>query len=147
MARAADVAQYILENSPQGEMSTIKLQKLVYYCQAWCLAWTGKPLYEDDIQAWAAGPVVPSLYALHRNQLNISKNQNIGDASSLSAEDTELINDVLPTYIDKEPVWLVGLTHLEEPWKIARGSCLPGERCTNIISHASMAEYYTSIMS
>ncbi len=37
MANAKDVAQYILEK--QGEMTSIKLQKLVYYTQAWSLVW------------------------------------------------------------------------------------------------------------
>lgn len=60
MATANDVAQYVLEQS--GKMTTIKLQKLVYYCQAWSLVWTESPLFDDRIEAWANGPVVPSLY-------------------------------------------------------------------------------------
>ena len=37
MANAFDVAAYILEK--KGEMTTLKLQKLVYYAQAWSLVW------------------------------------------------------------------------------------------------------------
>lgn len=37
MATARDVAQYIRDQI--GELSTIKLQKLVYYCKAWSLVW------------------------------------------------------------------------------------------------------------
>lgn len=146
MATACDTAQYILECSPLKELSAIKLEKLVYYCQSWCLAWTGKPLFEDEIQAWANGPVTPNLYAKHRAQLNVSSGQGIGDSSKLSAEEKEIIDAVLPTYMDKEPFWLVELTHMESPWKDARGGCPAGAVCKNVISHAAMAEYYTSIL-
>lgn len=35
MAIIFDTARYILEK--EGQMSTMKLQKLCYYCQAWSL--------------------------------------------------------------------------------------------------------------
>lgn len=144
MAAAKDVAQYILEQ--KGTLSAIKLQKLVYYCQAWCLVWTGKPLFEDQVQAWANGPVVPSLYRLHQGQLDVSPEQKIGNSDLLSTTDRLVIDSVLPTYGDKEPFWLVELTHLEEPWKQARQGYFPGERCIVEITHAAMAEYYSGLI-
>jgi uncharacterized phage-associated protein len=59
MANVRDVAQYILEQ--QGQMTTWKLQKLVYYAQAWSLVWDERPLFDDRIEAWANGPVIRSL--------------------------------------------------------------------------------------
>jgi hypothetical protein len=61
-----DVAAGLL--SRLGSMTTMKLQKLVYYCQAWHLARYGEPLFPDEVQAWREGPVVPRLYAQHRKQ-------------------------------------------------------------------------------
>ncbi|WP_284982347.1 type II toxin-antitoxin system antitoxin SocA domain-containing protein [Arthrobacter sp. efr-133-TYG-118] len=66
-----DVAEYILsknavEHPENPTMSTMKLQKLVYYCQAWHLAWDGRTLFPEEIQAWASGPVCPALYEVHR---------------------------------------------------------------------------------
>ena len=46
----------------------MKLQKLVYYCQAWSLVWDDMPLFESRIEAWANGPVVLDLYYRHRGQ-------------------------------------------------------------------------------
>ena len=40
-----DIAQYIL--SATGEMTTMKLQKLVYYCQAWSLVWDEEPIFNE----------------------------------------------------------------------------------------------------
>ncbi len=42
MATVFDVAAYILENT--GSISTMKLQKLCYYSQAWSLVWDDKPI-------------------------------------------------------------------------------------------------------
>lgn len=61
-----DVAEYILRAG--GEMPTMKLQQLVYLSQGWHLAATGVRLFDEEIQAWAEGPVVPALYALHENE-------------------------------------------------------------------------------
>src|SRR5271170_6235706 len=58
---AHDVAAYILQKC--GPMTAMKLQKLVYYCQAWSLVWDESPLFNEPIEAWANGPVVPSLFS------------------------------------------------------------------------------------
>jgi len=66
VATVVDVARYVLNHA--GDMTTMKLQKLVYYCQAWSLAWDGVPLFDEDFQAWANGPVCPELFATHRGR-------------------------------------------------------------------------------
>jgi hypothetical protein len=58
-ATVFDVAAYILEK--KGEMSAWRLQKLVYYSQAWSLVWDERPLFDEPIQAWANGPVCLAL--------------------------------------------------------------------------------------
>lgn len=143
MAKVEDVAQYILEKS--GPMSAIKLQKLVYYCQAWALVWTEAPLFDSRIEAWANGPVCPDLHALHKGEFMVEPNMNVGDSSRLSADNRDVVDNVLKGYGDKSAHWLVELSHLEEPWKDARGCALPGQKCDNEISHAAMAEYYSGL--
>jgi uncharacterized phage-associated protein len=64
VCRVVDIAEYILEQL--GEITTMKLHKLLYYCQAWHLVWDEEPLFEARIEAWANGPVAPEIYELHR---------------------------------------------------------------------------------
>ena len=45
-----DVGRYILRKL--GPMGTVKLQKLVCYCQAWSLVWDDRPLFSEPIEAW-----------------------------------------------------------------------------------------------
>ena len=53
MTTVHDAAAYIL--AEQDKMSTMKLQKLLYYCQAWHLVWEEEPLFDAEFQAWANG--------------------------------------------------------------------------------------------
>ncbi len=64
VATASDVARYFLGLATEdGDLITnLKMQKLVYYAYAWTLVKNDRKLFDEPIQAWANGPVVPSLY-------------------------------------------------------------------------------------
>jgi len=144
MADVRDVAQYILEQ--RGSMTTWKLQKLVYYCQAWSLIWDDEPLFDDDIEAWANGPVVRKLYDIHVGHFRISSMEG-GDPTRLNRVQRETIDAVLKTYGDKSPQWLSNLTHSEPPWRDTRrlAGLSEGERGDAVIPLDAMAEYYGSL--
>lgn len=143
MAGLLDVAVYILEK--QGEMTAMKLQKLVYYCQAWALVWDEHPLFESIIEAWANGPVAPELYVCHRGQFSVNKGSIPGEPNNLTANEKDTIESVLKFYGDKPSQWLSELTHQEDPWLNARAGLNPGERGHAEITQAAMAEYYGSL--
>lgn len=145
MAKIIQVAKYILDK--QGSMTTMKLQKLCYYCQAWSLAWDEVPLFDEEFEAWANGPVCPALYHMHKGKFVIDKEDIKADYSNAFTENQlETIDKVLEYYSSKEPQWLSELTHMENPWKLARVGCAPGERSTNIITKESMQEYYGGLV-
>ncbi len=138
-----DVAQCILERL--GPIPAVKLQKLVYYCQAWALVWDGRPIFNEKIEAWANGPVVRELYNEHKGLYEVSKIKK-GNPAAISAEHTETINIVLDARGDKSPQWLGDLSHFERPWRDARNGLAPGERSRNEITLSAMAEYYESLL-
>lgn len=142
---ALDVAAYILKR--QGEMTTMKLQKLVYYCQAWGLVWDEKPLFNEQIEAWVNGPVVRELYEAHRGAFNVGPDDIPGNAGALDSEQVDTVENVLKYYGSKPSKYLVDLTHSEDPWILARNRAglSPMERGDAIITHADMAEYYSSL--
>ncbi len=145
MVSAFDVSVYIL--SKREKMSAMKLQKLCYYAQAWSLVWDDAPLFREPIEAWANGPVCPDLYAAHRGSFEVGPAlfNDRGSPSVFSPEQQETIDEVLKFYGDKSSHWLSELTHAEEPWKAAREGLRPGERGNAVITHAAMAEYYSSL--
>jgi len=140
-----DVAKYILEK--KGPISAMKLQKLVYYAQAWSTVWDENPLFDEPIEAWISGPVVPILFRQHKGKYLIqSSDLNIGDSSRLIVDQQETVDSVLEYYGDKNSQWLSDLTHMEGPWRKARKGLAPDERGNNEISLVSMQEYYSSII-
>lgn len=142
MSNIFDIAAYTLEK--KGTITTWKLQKLVYYSQAWSLVWDDKPLFEDPIEAWANGPVVRDLYESHRGQFRIAKIPE-GNAQVLTDDEKATINAVLDYYGDKTSQYLSDLTHMEDPWINAREGIPENERSDRVISLESMAEYYSSL--
>ena len=136
-----DVAEYILQRV--GRIPALKLQKLVYYAQAWSLVWEERPLFDNPIEAWANGPVVRDLYAAHRLQYDVATLN--GDSSNINEDDRETIEAVLEFYGNKSSQWLSDLTHEEDPWIDAREGLPMGARGSQEITHAAMAEYYSSL--
>ena len=142
MVTAHDVAAYILHKC--GNMTAMKLQKLVYYAQSWSLVWEDRSLFDSSIEAWANGPVSPELYSCHRGKFNVA-NWPQGNPENLQPSDTETIDSVLGYYGDKTSQWLSDLTHREQPWIDARKGIPPGERSHAVITQGSMAEYYSGL--
>lgn len=139
-----DVACYIMSKVKQ--CTTMKLQKLLYYCQAWYLVWNERPLFRENIEAWANGPVIRELYNFHKGLFTITESMmNLGNPNRLSKEQKEDVDSVLKAYEPRSSQWLIEQTHLERPWQDARKGLSPNERGHVVITHAAMAEYYSSL--
>ena len=134
-----DVARYILH--VKGQMSTMKLQKLCYYAQAWSLVWDDRPLFNEEFRAWENGPVCRELFNETRGMFLVTEmDEPKGCIENLSDSQKETIDIVLRDYGDKDAQWLSRLTHLEEPWKQARKNGVDA-----LITKESMAMYYGSL--
>ena len=126
-------------------MTAMKLQKLLFYAQAWSLVWDEKPLFAARIEAWANGPVIPRVYLHHKGCFKVKPGQFPGNARALVGRERETIDAVLKHYGHRTSQWLSDLSHVERPWRDARRELQPGERGNAEISLASMAEYYGSL--
>lgn len=144
MTTILQVARYIV--SKYGPMTTMKLEKLCYYSQAWALAWDETPLFEEDFQAWANGPVCYDLFCKHRGMFTLQKDfLSEIDIDDLTAAEMETIDSVMDYYGDKDPHWLSELTHKERPWKETRGDLSAGSTCDTVIPKELIQEYYAGI--
>lgn len=146
MASVFDVADYILD--VKGSMTTMKLQKLCYYSQAWSLAWEDEPIFEEEFEAWANGPVCRELYNAHKGKFKLSKGyfDKYGSANNLTNIQKNTIDSVLDYYGEWEPQELSGLTHREKPWLDARKNIPFGENCEEVITKESMQQYYGGLI-
>lgn len=137
-----DVAAFILKKV--GPMTAMKLQKLVYYSQAWSLVWDEAPLFPERIEAWANGPVCPALYEVHKGQFTILAWPQ-GDPKELSKVQRETVEQVIKSYGRLSSQELSDLTHREDPWKDARAGYPPAMRSNVEITQSAMAEYYEGL--
>ncbi len=140
MANIFDTAKFILEKS--GTMSPMKLQKLCYYAQAWSLVWNGSPLFEEDFQAWANGPVCPELFYKTKGKYSVIANDETGGICDLSSNQKDTIDKVIEYYGGRDAQWLSQLAQIEDPWKQARKDLFTGSGNANIITKESIMVYY-----
>jgi uncharacterized phage-associated protein len=120
MITAIEAAHYFLSKQDRDEpdISNLKLLKLVYYAQAWSLAYRGRPLFGDQIEAWKHGPVVPEIYHQykHYGRGAIAKLETSPELPEL---DRELL-DMVYTEFGRFSAWHLRVeTHAESPWKEA----------------------------
>lgn len=140
-----DVSAYIFNRLNRlGPVEAIKLQKLLYYCDAWSLADRGVPLFEDEIQAWKHGPVVASIYPLHRGEIDIVSWPH-GAPEDLAVDDRELVDEIVDTYGGLSGWRLRNLTHQEDPWKEAWEKARQGEVLRVPIDRETTGTYYRNL--
>lgn len=61
---ARSVANMMIQKGLEHDNPLTPLQviKLTYYCQAWMLAMFGRPMFNQKVQAWQHGPIIPDVY-------------------------------------------------------------------------------------
>lgn len=142
------VADYFIlkADAEAGDPIThLKLQKLLYYAQAWHLAIGGEELVKDEFEAWVHGPVARAIYERFQG-----KSWQPLSINQLATDPAKELNDDMRGFLDE--VWdiygqfgakrLEVLTHSEAPWKEARAGLSPIERCEKPISKETMKKFY-----
>ncbi|WP_204106367.1 MULTISPECIES: type II toxin-antitoxin system antitoxin SocA domain-containing protein [Spirulina sp. CCY15215] len=139
-----DVADYFiwLANETGSFLSNLKLQKLVYYAQSWHLALHEKPLFDDDFEAWIHGPVIPELYKKYQRFQWYPIKEAV--TPKLPSDVVAFLQEVADEYFACDGYELEKMTHIEKPWKMARGCLLLDEPSHTIIRKDWIKEYYAS---
>lgn len=137
--RANDVADVIIEQLGSAPTS-MQLQKLLYYSQAWHLAITGQPLFDEECQAWENGPVV---YEVWRERKPFSSRVPHGRTDVRMTKTADgIVGLVCAAYGSLTGDQLSALTHEEAPWSEARAGVPARHGSNKAISRASMATFY-----
>ena len=151
MKNINQICDYVILRLKQEEdmpLSNIKLQKLLFYIQAWHLAFKKNKLFDGDFQAWVHGPVNRQIYDRFNSskylysEINITDIQDLDVIAKLSVEEILHINKVLEVYAPYSGVDLEEMTHKEEPWISARNGYAANERCEEIIDNVLLGEYF-----
>ena len=140
------LADFLLASCRErGEVLTnLKLQKLLYYSQAWFLALHDKELFAEDFQAWVHGPVLPSQY--HRFK-DYQWKPLLEDVTLpvVSQKVETFLEEIVDAFGAETAVALELMTHRERPWIKARGNLPADAVSTNVITKKSMLSYYKEL--
>ena len=145
-----DIADYIIlrvKSEDKGaSLINLKLQKLLYYVQAWSYGINKKPMFTADFEAWIHGPVNREIYDRFNPTKYLYSEINPEDCQNknvvLSSEDAEFVDFILENYLKYSGAELERLSHSEQPWVKTRGDLGINERCDKVISPELMIEYY-----
>ena len=133
-----DVCRHMINYSNEKEcgVSNLKLQKLLYFTQAYFLITKREACFGERIEAWDLGPVVPVAnreykqfgsssiptitYVIEKDTDNIwnSKVVSFHDVM-ISSEDKTLIDSVVDKFSEYSASDLVELTYRQKPWSDA----------------------------
>ena len=158
MYSALEVARHVINysNSREYSVSNLKLQKLLYFIQAYFLiaSCDGKPCFREKITAWDFGPVVPVVYSEFKQfgstdiptvsyyyddrQSDFLKDNIVKFRDDvISNKDKKMIDDVIEKFSKYTASDLVKLTHNQAPWRdaYARGH-------NRVISEEAIRSYF-----
>lgn len=127
------------------EITNLSMQKLLYYTDGFAQVLLGRCIFEDDCEAWAYGPVYPSIYRKYKCFENERINVEKTTCDLVDAEEKKVIDMVLRCFAIYNGLFLKTLTHNEEPWKKSRQGCDEYDRCNNIISKQSIRDYFKRV--
>ena len=132
-----EVCRHVINYSNEKEygISNLKLQKVLYFIQAYFLIDKTKnaPSFDDKIEAWNFGPVVPAPYHEYTQSGSahippplsniLFDTDNIWDTERvkfnddvITDEDKKRINKVVDKFSGYSATDLVAITHRQSPW-------------------------------
>lgn len=130
-----DLARELRSRIPDAGQAQV--HKWSYYAQAWHLVLTGVPLFEDEIEAYAHGPVVATLWKAERHGWPRPQ------PTPLPATARLVVDLVLDAYGDW-PAWrLKRQTHEEGPWRDLMEDDGPAEP-SPVITHEALVRWFES---
>ena len=144
LATPEHVSNFLLTDCRnKGDVLTnLKLQKLLYYAQAWYLARFDVPIFSEDFEAWIHGPVLPSQYRRFKTCEWRPIQDYIRAPQALPPKLTKHLNAIISTFGTETATALEMMTHQEMPWLRARRNIPNNSPSRSVISKSSMKEFY-----
>lgn len=143
---AITIARYFIykNHCDKKGLTNKKLQKLLYYSQAWHLVLFGNKLFKENIEAWVHGPAVPVIYERYKSfgRNNIDEEVKKDVLERFDGKELNFLENIWSLYGSRDAEYLEVLSHSELPWQEARRDIEPFESSNNIITEEMMKTYY-----
>ncbi|HEU0054226.1 MAG TPA: type II toxin-antitoxin system antitoxin SocA domain-containing protein [Longimicrobium sp.] len=146
MTSADAVADYLLALARRrGEpVGNLKLQRLLYYAQAWHLGRFGAPLFPEPVEAWLTGPVVPTVFHRFRPH-GVHPLPPTRAVVDLPPETAAFLDGIARDYLEIDEYELDRMTCAEAPWQRARRATGEGDDVRPALSEAEMRAFFAPL--
>lgn len=147
MLKAIDIANFFVDVSStmnEKSITNMKVNNLVYIAQAWSLVKFNKKLFNEDIEAWEQGSVIPSVYKAFKpyGSQNIALTAGDYDESIFTSEQIDLLADIALTYGKYTASVLRNISHKpDSPW-----AQVYEKKKNNIITPELMKKYFSLLL-
>lgn len=142
------IAKYFIwkSNKEGRKISNKKLQKLLYYSQAWNLVFYNKPLFKEKIEAWIHGPAIRKVYEEYKKYGYQPIEERVDEKDIKDLKDNEVLESVWETYGEYDADYLELLTHSEKPWQVTREELEFSSTYKNEIPLDIMYSFYKQLL-
>ncbi len=151
MSAAVDIADRIVRFRADDigvPIDPLSLEKHLFYAQSFWLALSGRPLFDDEFEAWRNGPVVPEVYLAYKGLGSNPIIPTSGRTRSLGNRKIEAyIEQLVDFFGGYTATQLSRATHAEEPWQKVRDDIETRNSSRMVIPKAEMARYYSRLIS
>lgn len=143
--RTLDIARKVIArtDAEQGDsITSLMLQKLLFFLQGYWLAVFNTPLLEDDFEAWAYGPAVPVVYEAYvKYGKGAIPTSESGPGYLLETEEEEeLFEEIYLLYSQYSCTTLMRMILEDMPWSISV------IECGGVISQWTMRKYFRTLL-
>lgn len=145
------LSKYILKKS--GKMNAIKLQKTMFFVEAFHLAIFNKSLVGENFEAWVNGPVLRSVYNEYKSQSKASYIISVPEFDETSfwrqfenPKQLYTIDKVIEYLNRFDSRSLSESSHRHLPWKEAREGLTANEKSDDPISKDLIRKYYRKLL-
>lgn len=121
--KSLSVAKYIFNAVEDKHVTPMQLIKLAYIANGYMLGLHGRTLFDEKVEAWRYGPVIPSVYKAVRN-FGGNKIENLDSVADgiFSQEEKDVMGQVARKYGKYDGITLSSATHKPEtPWSMTWG--------------------------
>lgn len=145
------VADYFIrkvDREAGDDMTHFKLQKMLYYAQAWHLAMHDEPLFASHFEGWVHGPVCIEIYERFRHiaWYPIPPEDTLTEPAELDDDLHQFLQEVWEVYGQYTAPKLEQMSHEETPWQEARKGLGSTDAGHVVLDEDTMRHYYRSRM-
>ncbi len=130
------LSQYVVRQFSQqscGDITPMKLQKLLYYIKVWTLV-ARQDLVRADFEHWEYGPVNREVYNFYKQYQSLAIDPSQIEDVAINKSEKDLVDFIVENYIGFDAFTLSAMTHTEEPWKQTQSN--------NVILDELIKSYY-----